>query len=82
MTAEERGMQMMSIPMKDLPPLAYKFMRKMASEIGMCMEVCLTAYCCYAQAVEGLPCTDDLYIIRLEDKNWFTRQLTLNGEKE
>jgi hypothetical protein len=54
MTAEDRGMALMHVPMKDLPPLAMEFAKKLCREVGMCGEVLLTAYCVYAQCVEGL----------------------------
>jgi hypothetical protein len=62
MTAEQRGMEMMSVKFKDLPPLAFAYMRDLASRMGMCMEVCLSAWTTYAQLEEGLVCTDGLYI--------------------
>ena len=71
MTAEQRGMEMMRMPMKDLPPLAMKFGRKISAEYGMCMETLLTAWTVYAQCVEGLECTDDLYKARQSDRDWF-----------
>jgi len=71
MTAEQRGMEMLSIPMKDLPPLAWEFCRHLQSQVGLCIETCLTAYTVYAQCVERLPCTDDLYMARSVDKEWF-----------
>lgn len=74
-TAEERGMEMMLIPMKDLPPLAKEFAEHLCRQVGMCMEVLLTAWTVYAQCVEELPCGDELYIARPQDREWFaTRQ--------
>lgn len=71
MSAEERGMAMMHEPMRGLPPLALEFAKKLCGEVGMCMETLLTAYTVYAQCVEGLPCTDDLYQARPVDVAWF-----------
>ncbi len=70
-TAEERGMEMMRIPMGQLPPLALEFAKHLCSQVGMCMEILLTAYTVYAQCVEQLECTDDLYLARPQDKDWF-----------
>ena len=70
-TAEERGMEMMSVPMNQLPPLATKYAKKLCGEVGMCMEVLLTAWTVYAQCVEGLTCTDELYKARPQDIEWF-----------
>lgn len=71
MTAEERGQQMMLVKMKDLPPLALEFCQDLCSRVGGCMETFLTAWTVYAQCVEGLPCTDDLYMASESDKQWF-----------
>ncbi len=71
MTAEQRGSALLHEPIKSLPPLALEFAKKLCSEIGMCMEVALTAYTIYAQCVEGLPCTDALYQASPVDIAWF-----------
>jgi hypothetical protein len=60
--AVERGIALMKIPMRDLPPEAFIFCGYMCKRYMMCMEVMLTAYCYYAQIVEGLSCDDDLYL--------------------
>jgi hypothetical protein len=70
--AVERGVQLATIPMKDVPPLAIEFLRHLAKKVGMCGEVCITAFAVYAQCVEGLPCDDDLYRARPEDIEWFS----------
>lgn len=62
MTAEERGMALMSLPMNQLPPLALSYLKDLCFRVGMCGEVCLTAYITYAQLSEGLVCTDTLYL--------------------
>ena len=69
--AVERGVHLATIPMKDVPPLAIEFLRHLARKVGMCGEVCITAFAVYAQCVEGLPCSDDLYRARPEDVEWF-----------
>jgi len=74
MTAEQRGMEMMMIKAKDLPPLAKKFAEKLCKKVGGCMEVFLIAFTVYAQCVEGLVCEDDLYLARPEDVEWFEQQ--------
>ena len=75
MTAEERGQQMMGIPINQLPLIAREFAKKKCMEVGMCMEVLLTAWIVYAQCVENLPCEDDLYMARPEDKEWFRTRI-------
>ena len=74
MTAEERGTEMMQIPMGQLPYMAVMFSKHLCSQVGGCMEVMLTAYIVYAQCVEKLECTDDLYKVREEHKDWFRQQ--------
>lgn len=71
MLAEERAIQMMSIIQKDLPPLAFAYARKLCMEVGMCGEVYITAFACYAQCVEGLECKDDLYRASPDAVAWF-----------
>jgi hypothetical protein len=71
MTAEERGQEMMSIKMNELPPKALEFAKKLCKEVGMCGETLLTAWTIYAQCVENLPCSDDLYKARPCDIEWF-----------
>jgi len=71
MTAEERGMEMMHVPIGKLPALAQAYMRDLCGRVGMCMEVLLTAWTTYAQVAEGLPCTDDLYITPPDERARF-----------
>jgi hypothetical protein len=78
MDAMKRAGEMMSIPMKDVPPLALKFAKKLCQKYGGCGEVVLTAYAAYAQSVEGLSCDDDLYQVGEEDRQWFKEELA-NG---
>lgn len=75
MNAVQRGVEMMNIKMGELPPLAVEFLRHLASKVGYCGEVCLTAFAVYAQCVEGLPCDDDLYEARPEDRQWFSERM-------
>lgn len=74
-SAETRGMEMMAIPMKDLPPIALDFAKYLCNKVGMCGEVLLTAWTVYAQCVEKLPCTDTLYKASPEDIKWFAQRL-------
>ncbi len=60
--AEQRGMDLMLVKGKDLPEAAKAYLKDLARRVGMCMEVCLTAWCTYAHLTEGLPLgEDDLY---------------------
>ena len=74
LTAEQRGLEMMLIPVKDIPPLAQKFARALCQELGMCCETLLTAWTVYAQCAEGLTCQDPLYLARPKDIAWFERE--------
>ncbi len=76
MTAEERGAQMMSVPIGQLPPIAVEFARDLCRQVGKCGEVLLTAWTIYAQCVENLPCTDDLYLARGVDETWFQERMS------
>ncbi len=71
MTAEERGSEMMKIPIKDLPPLAVEFAKDLCRRIGGCGEVLLHSWTVYAQCVEGLECTDPFYAATDSDRLWF-----------
>lgn len=73
--AAARGMELALIPMKDVPPLALDFLGHLAKKVGMCGEVCITAFAVYAQCVEGLPCSDSLYTARPEDREWFAERV-------
>ena len=70
-TSLERGVEMMSIKIKDLPPPAYAYARQLCSEMGGCMEVFLTAYCAYAEIVEKYPCKDEDYRARPDAMKFF-----------
>ena len=61
--ALDRAMEMMQIPMGKIPEPALKYAAKLCGQLGMCMEVLITAYAAYAQAVEKLPCEDDAYYL-------------------
>ena len=75
MNAVERGSEMMTIPIGQLPPLAVEFAKSLCKEFGGCGEVLMTAWCVYAQCVEGLPCDDDLYLSRPVDVQWFKERI-------
>jgi hypothetical protein len=83
MTAEERGIEMMSTPFNYLPLLAIKFSKKLNRKFGTCMEIFLTAWIVYAQCIEGLTCTTPLYMASVADKKWFDKQQEkLNASKK
>jgi hypothetical protein len=69
--ALDEAIKMMQVPMKDLPSLALEFGRHLSSQYGMCMEVLLTAYACYNQAVLGMPCSNEEYRILPAHAEWF-----------
>jgi len=62
---------MMVTPMKDLPVIAVDFAKHLCHQFGGCMEVFLTAWTVYAQCIEGLQCTDELYKANDEHIEWF-----------
>ena len=63
--------EMLRIPMSQLPAPAIEYLKHMSSSIGMCIEVCLTAYCHYNQAVLNMPCSDEEYVLTKDAKSWF-----------
>lgn len=69
--AIERAVAMAALPMNQLPPLALGFLKHLSSQIGMCGEVCITAYAVYAQIVEKLECNDSLYCPDEDARKWF-----------
>ena len=77
MTAEERGWEMMKVPMNTLPLLALAFAKYNCNRYGGCGEVLLTSFIVYAQVIEGLSCTHDLYKADEKDKQW----LNFNKDK-
>jgi len=46
-------------------------MRFLSSKVGLCIEVCLSAYTTYAEMVEGLKVTDSLYVCPEEYRDWW-----------
>jgi hypothetical protein len=75
MTAEERGVQLATIPKKDVPDLAMDFARYLCGKYGGCGEVLITAFAVYAQLAEGLTCTDSLYMADQDAKDWFAANM-------
>jgi len=73
--AMERAGQLMSVPMKDLPPLAYKYALELCRVLGMSGEVMLTAFAFYAQIVEGLECKDLAYQVNEDNRRFFTERV-------
>jgi hypothetical protein len=60
--AVARGIEMLRLPMGDLPQTALIYAGCLCLRVGMCIEVLLSAYSTYAQIVEDLSCDDDLYL--------------------
>jgi hypothetical protein len=60
--AVDRAYELMLLPMRDAPLMARMYLNDLTKRVGICGEVCMTAYATYAQLTEKLPCTDDLYI--------------------
>jgi len=78
--AVEEAIKMLSLPMKDLPELAMEFLKYLSSKVGMCIEVCISAYAGYNQMVLKMECEDDLYKITDSDllKWWEDKGYTNN----
>ena len=72
MTAEERARELLfKTKTCDLPKLARAYLDYLSGNVGACGEVYLTAYAHYAQAVEKLSCTDEMYEIDEDGRRWF-----------
>ena len=69
--AVDEATKMLSLPMSKLPKAAAEYLKHLSASVGMCMEVCLTAYAYYNQAVWNMPCDDDLYLIPKTELQWF-----------
>lgn len=78
--AVARATELLETPYSELPPLAREYRDKNCSELGVCLEVIMTSFAAYAQAVEGLPCGDDLYKIRPQDAEWFAKHSPSDSE--
>lgn len=61
MTSINRAMDLMMIPVVQVPRLALDTVNYLARTYGLSSEVCLTAYAAYAEVIEGLPCVDNDY---------------------
>jgi hypothetical protein len=73
LTAEERAQQLFHGKRKDVPKLAMEYIKYLSNKYGGCSEMFLTGAAHYAQVIEGLTCTDDLYKIDEEGKDWFEK---------
>lgn len=63
--------KMLVKPMNQLPSPAVDYLKHLSGSIGICIEVCFTAYCYYNQAVKNMPCDDEQYKITPEAQQWF-----------
>ena len=70
-TAEERAQELFKGKGKDLPLPIREYVKYLSQKYGGCSEVFLTGAAHYAQAIEGLKSTDDLYKINDEGREWF-----------
>ena len=62
MNALERGIELATTKGASVPLLATRYRRALCMRVGMCGEVCITAFAWYAEKEEGLPPSgDDLY---------------------
>jgi hypothetical protein len=69
--AVQRAVEMMHVPMGELPQPALLYAAFLCQKFMMCGEVCLSAYATYAQIVEGLACDDSLYVVTDEHRAWW-----------
>jgi hypothetical protein len=57
--AIKRAVQLMGLPVNQIPIPAVLYAAWLCNKYGMCGEVFMTAYCVYAQIAEGLSVEDD-----------------------
>lgn len=73
--------KMLRTPMNELPELATEYLKFLSNKVGLCFEVCLTAYAVYNQMV--LDCDDDLYIMTdAESIKWWSDRGYERKQKE
>lgn len=63
----------MQKPINQLPFLAVEYAKHLCKIYGGCMEVFITAYAHYAQAVDKLWSEDEQYRIDANGKDWFSQ---------
>lgn len=72
-----RAMEMLQIPMGQLPRLALEYLNELKSRVGLCIEVCIAAYAAYAQCVEGRkPSDDPAYRAGPIEEKFFAERMT------
>ncbi len=59
----------------DVPSKAHLYVKLLAREVGYCGETCITAFAHYAQAIEGLACTEDMYILTEDFKKIYAKEI-------
>jgi hypothetical protein len=81
--ARDRGTEMLKIPMNELPPLAVSYAKFLCRKYGMCGEIMLTAWCHYAECVEGCkPSNDVAYQADDQAFNFFWENLLKTNKNE
>lgn len=83
MDALDRGIELSKLPINEVPPLARLYLENLSRRVGICGEVCLTAYVLYAQLTEGLKCNHPAYIPAESERAIYNNLLELfkkNGE--
>lgn len=78
MTALDRAKDLMAVPLGQLPCLALACAKMFSDRMGMCGEVCLTAYAAYAEIIEGLPADDPAYEADDATREFFKHDIKLD----
>ncbi len=73
MTAEERATELMSMQRSKRPDLLKQYVCERFDTEEMCFELWMWAMSSYAQCIEGLVCTDELYRASRKDCEWFAK---------
>lgn len=73
--AVESAMRMLKTPTGKLPSLARRGADRLVAQTGLCLEVLITAYAYYNQAVRGMRCEDPAYRNTPDFQKWFDEQM-------
>ena len=68
-----RAHELMEMKRWRLPYACFMYAQHLCREMGMCMEVLLTAYAHYANYLEELPCDDEAYAVTESGRQFFDK---------
>lgn len=69
--AETKAAEMLDMPGNAIPQLALNYMNYLTQKLGASLEISLTAFAHYNQAIENMSCKDRAYEIDEQGRKWF-----------